>query len=284
MTSIVLVVGLTAGSCLMAAWAYATHPGRVRDLAGSPEEAARPAPAWFLDRLAAAEDLDAPRLWPVWLTGFGVTFGTGWWIGGSGLGFVAVATWAAAPLFAPRWLERRAERRRAEAVPAVLDAVARGLRSGASLTQALDEAAGEPGALKAELTAVVTEARRGVGLAPALDRWAAVRPTGPVRLAVASLAMGAETGGTTARTVEGVAATVRQRLAVAGEARALTSQARISAQVMALAPLGFCAIGAATDPALARFLFVTPLGWLFLVVGVALDLLGAAWMQKLASQ
>jgi tight adherence protein B len=190
---------------------------------------------------------------------------------------------ATVPLFAPRWLARRAERRRVEAVPAVLDSVARSLRSGASLTQALGEAAAEETPLAGDLALVVAEAERGAGVEAALQSWAERREAGPIRLAAAALGMGAEFGGATARTVEGIAATVRQRLAVAGEAKALTSQARISAQVIALAPLAFCAIGAATDPALAAFLFVTPLGWCFLVVGVTLDLVGAAWMRRLAA-
>lgn len=273
---------LTGATLLMLALAHAGRPQRIHDLAGRGKRFGT-TPEWFSRRLAAAEDLDASRLWSVWVAGLAGSFGVGWWIAGSGLGALSAGGWAFLPLLAPRWLERRSERQRFAAVPEVLDAVARGLRSGASLVQALEEASKEEGALASELSVVVAEAQRGAGVAPALDAWARRRPSGPIRLAATALAMGAEAGGATARTVEGVAATVRQRLAVAGETKALTSQARISAQVMALAPLGFCAIGAATDPALARFLFVTPLGWIFLATGAALDLGGAMWMRKLAA-
>ncbi len=288
MKAVVLVAVLAGASCWAVALAFLARSHRSQDLSGQDSSGqhragARSAPGWFSRRLTEADDLEADRLWPMWLAGIAASFGFGWWIAGSGLGAVAAGAWTSLPLVAPRWLARRGERRRAEAVPHVLDAVARGLRSGASLIQALEEAAREAGALRAELSVVVAEAQRGVGVAAALDSWSARRPNGPIRLAAASLAMGAEAGGATARTVEGVAATVRQRLAVAGETRALTSQARISAQVMALAPLGFCAIGAATDPALARFLFVTPLGWVFLLAGASLDVVGALWMRRLAS-
>ena len=273
---------LTGSTLLMTALAYASRPQRIHGLAGrSPGIGSTP--EWFSARLAVADDLDASRLWSVWIAGLAGSFGLGSWIAGTGLGALSASAWASLPLLAPRWLSLRSERRRVAAVPEVLDAVARGLRSGASLIQALEEASREEGPLAGELALVVAEAQRGAGVAPALDSWARRRPSGPVRLAATALAMGAEAGGATARTVEGVASTVRQRLAVAGETKALTSQARISAQVMALAPLGFCAIGAATDPALARFLFVTPLGWVFLATGAALDLAGAVWMHKLAA-
>lgn len=239
-------------------------------------------PRWFRQRLGAADDLDTSRLWVLWLAGVPVSFSAGHWLAGGGAGIASALAWLSLPLLMPSWLERRRIRRRDEALPFVLDAVARSLRSGASLLQALGEAAAEPGTLQRDLRALVAEAERGAGLDRALQAWAEAQPPGPLRLGAAALGMSAEMGGATARTVEGVAATVRQRLEVAGESRALTSQARISAQVIALAPLGFCAIGAATDPELARFLFVTPVGWAFLVSGALLDLAGAAWMRRLA--
>src|SRR5207248_2850893 len=74
-----------------------------------------------------------------------------------------------------------------------------------------------PGALGAELQAVATAAERGTPLVDALERWGERRPRGGVRLAVAALCLGAETGGAQARAVDGVAATLRERVAVAGE-------------------------------------------------------------------
>ena len=103
-----------------------------------------------------------------------------------------------------------------------------------------------------------------------------------MRLGVAALCLGAETGGAQARAVDGVAATVRERLAVAAELRALSSQARISALVIGLAPIGFGAFAAATDPRTAQFMLHTPAGLALLVGGLILDALGWLWMQRLA--
>jgi tight adherence protein B len=78
-----------------------------------------------------------------------------------------------------------------------------------------------------------------------------------------------------------VAETLRGRLAVAAEVRALSSQARLSGLVIALAPLVFSGLAAATDARTAEFLFRTPLGLGCLVLGIGLDAVAAAWMVRL---
>lgn len=284
-----IAAGLSASLVLASALAFfraLDSRNRRHESLGRPPSAAAPewgVPAWF-DRRAGSAALDIPvkRLWRIWLGGFVPVGVVGWWIGGPGLAAMAGAAWAAAPVVGSGHFVRRACLRREESVPAVLDSIARALRSGASLLQALGEAAAEPGPLQLELRRVVSEAERGAGVSAALDAWADRQPSGAIRLAAAALCLGAEMGGANARTVEGVASTVRQRLAVVNESRALTSQARVSAQVIALAPVAFCAIAAATDPDVARMLFTTPLGWTMLAAGIGLDVIGMKWMSRMA--
>ena len=125
------------------------------------------------------------------------------------------------------------------------------------------------------------QTERGTPLVVALDAFAVRRPSAGVRLAVAALCLGAETGGAHARAVDGVAATLRERLAVAAEVRALSSQTRASMVVIALAPLAFCAFASTSDHRTSAFLFRTPFGLACLVAGVALDAVGALWMRRL---
>src|SRR5439155_897231 len=83
------------------------------------------------------------------------------------------------------------------------------------------------------------------------------------------IALAAESGGAAARAIDGVGETLRANLAVAAEVRAQSAQARLSALVIALAPLGFGALAAGTDRQTADFLFRTPIGLGCLVVGLA---------------
>ena len=102
-----------------------------------------------------------------------------------------------------------------------------------------------------------------------------------MRLAVAALALSADAGGVSARAVDGVAMTLRQRQTVRAEARALATQARLSAVVMALAPIAFGLVAMAADSRSMRFLFGTPAGLGIFGLGLLLDLCGFAWMSRL---
>jgi tight adherence protein B len=170
------------------------------------------------------------------------------------------------------------------ALPDVLEATARSLRSGTSLRIALSEAtAHAPPRLHDGLAAAVLAAERGVPLVDAIDAWAGAMPGEGVRLAAAALALSSELGGAAARSLDGVAATLRDRNGLRREVRALSSQARASAVVIGVAPVGFAVLAAAVDPRTLAFLLRTPTGIACLLVGVVLDGLGAAWMHRLAA-
>ena len=170
------------------------------------------------------------------------------------------------------------------ALPEVLEATARSLRSGTSLRIALSEStAHAPPRLRASVTAVVVAAERGVPLAEAIDAWATSMTGDGVRLAGAALGLSAELGGAAARSLDSVAATLRDRNAVRREVRALSSQARASAVVIGVAPVAFAVIAATLEPRTIDFLLRTPAGMTCLVLGVVLDGVGAAWMHRLAA-
>ena len=250
----------------------------------------RPLPAPPPRVAAALADADlpvpAPVAWTLWLGALGAGSLVALVAGGPGLAGVALGALGLGPALAVRTRRGRADVRIEQALPVALEAVARSLRSGASLRQAVEEAgrarAGGGRALAAELSRAATEAAQGASLVAALEAVAVRRPLPGVRLGVAALCLGAETGGAQARAVDGVAATVRERLAVAAELRALSSQARISALVIGLAPVGFGAFAAATDPRTAQFMLHTPAGLALLICGLILDALGWLWMQRLA--
>lgn len=231
---------------------------------------------------ACALPLDAAAAWLAWLVGTVLGVVVGLTLAGVGGALVVVAVAGAGPAVAWRLLRHRQDRMAETALPEVVDAVARGLRSGGSLRQALEEAAAcAPPVLVDDVGMVVRATERGVTLVDALEDWAQRRPLPGVRLVVAALCLGAETGGAQARAVDGVAATLRMRLATQAEANALATQARASAALITVAPLAFCALASATDPRTAEFLFRTPLGLVMLGAGLALDAVGALWMARL---
>ena len=227
-------------------------------------------------------DLFPTTVWSWWCAAGAAAVVAGWWRGGAAAALVAASASAAGPLVAWRLLRHRGRDRLEAALPAAVEEVARALRSGASLRQALAQAGrATPGPLGADLARVAAAVEHGASLVAALEGWAEQRQLDTVGLVVAALSLGAETGGAQAQAVDGVAATLRQRLAARAEARALATQARASAAVIAVAPLGFCAVASVADARTARFLLGEPLGLACLAGGLALDAAGALWMGRL---
>jgi tight adherence protein B len=135
--------------------------------------------------------------------------------------------------------------------------------------------------LGAELDAVLTDTAGGTSFSAALEAWSARNPSRDVQLLVVALVVGLEVGGQRARVLEEVAESIRDRMALRRDADRQATQARLSAWVVALAPVGFAAAAFASNPEALRFLVATPLGWVCLVAGLGLDGLGAWWMRAL---
>ncbi len=182
-----------------------------------------------------------------------------------------------------RHAQRLATRRVVQALPSALDDLARSLRAGASLPLALQQVASTTrGPLATDWRRIHRSLHFGRRLGEAADDWARQRPVAEVRLATSAWQLGIEAGASMATSLEGIAATLRARAEGAAELRALSAQARLSALIIGIAPVGFCLLASRADPRLAHTLFATPLGWALLSVGAGLDLIGALWMRHLA--
>lgn len=175
----------------------------------------------------------------------------------------------------------RTVRRRSQQLPEALDAVAAGLRGGLGLPAAIAGASSVGAPLGDELGTIGRETDAGRPLVDAIRRWHTGADDPHTALAAAALTVAAEVGGPGARAVDGAAASLRDRLSSEAEAAALATQGRASAAVLTLAPIAFAFLLTSLDPAAGRFLLGTPMGWLCIGVGLALDAAGAWWMARL---
>jgi Flp pilus assembly protein TadB len=157
----------------------------------------------------------------------------------------AVAVWR--PLwflaFAATWgivaRRKRSPSDPAESEAAFLRAVAAELRSGASLRRALVDAAGATP--PQGLTAALRSAAAGRPMDEVADR---MRPALPVNgsAAAAAIRVGATTGAATAAAFGVLAARAGEMADEARERRALTAQARLSALLVGVVPMGFAVV------------------------------------------
>ncbi|MBI2706260.1 MAG: type II secretion system F family protein [Actinobacteria bacterium] len=240
-------------------------------------------PQWFTRRVALLDlPIEPTTLWRRYVAAAATAAVVGALVAGAAASVVAVVVVASLPFVLARMLRDRRARRVEAQVPALLDTVGSSLRAGSSFRQALLEAANSaPPPLGAELAPVVRAANAGGSLAPELERWSRRTPSPAVRLLVAVATLGLRDGGPQRAAVDGVASTVRDRLAVGAEIRALSSQARASALVIVFAPILFAAVAAIADPTVLAFLVSSPIGILCLVGGVVLDGGGALWMARI---
>ena len=178
----------------------------------------------------------------------------------------------------------RRDRRAAEAVPEVLERIAGEMRGGATARGAIENVAAGGGRLAADLTRVKTRVALGAHLTEALAAWPAERDVPGVRAAAGALALASDVGGPAADALDGLAASLRDRLGARAEARALSAQARLSAVVVGVLPLAYVLLSALIDPSSAARMYANPGGQVCLVAGLALEGAGAMWMRHLLGE
>jgi tight adherence protein B len=245
-----------------------------------------PVPVWLRARVeraldAAAIDVPTERALSTWAWSITVGAAVGFGFGGaqSATGGAVVAA-VGVPMVVLALHERRA-RRIAAAVPETLERVASELRSGGTVAVAIGAVAAGDGPLARDMVRVDTRVRLGASLVQALGAWTAERAAPGVDATAGALAMCSSVGGRSADALDGLATSLRDRLGVAAEARALSSQAQMSALVVGGVPIAYIAWSAVVDPHGTQVLIGTPIGRGCLALGLALEALGAWWMRRI---
>jgi len=176
-----------------------------------------------------------------------------------------------------RGAEQRSKRRLEMRIPDSLDRVVRQLRTGATLSLALRGV----GADDVVFARVAAELDNGQSLQKAVAEWGAEDDLPNRKLTATALELASTSGGATARVLDGVAASLRDRVALEREVAALSSQSRASAVVLVVAPVVFAVAVAMVDHRILDVLIGRPIGWACVGLGLGLDALGAIWMSRL---
>ena len=185
----------------------------------------------------------------------------------------------------------RVRARRVDRVPATiaqerfadaLASIAAAVRAGTSLPQALGYAAGEaePPA-RTGLEQIVGDLDVGVPIEQALERWRSAWPSPDTDLVVGALELHRRSGGDLPAVLEQVTATIRGRVSVAREVRSLTAQARMSAWILGLLPVGFFAFLMVAARSDVQGALGTPIGVLCIVAGLILEGGAILWIRSL---
>jgi tight adherence protein B len=158
--------------------------------------------------------------------------------------------------------------------------VAAELRGGGNVAGAVERIGRSQSPVARDFARVHARTRLGLGLADALTAWPSERDQPGVSAAAGALSVAVSLGGRAADAIDGLASSLRHRLDAAAEARALSTQARMSAVVVGMAPLGYLVFVALVDTRSVTALTSTGVGRVCLVVGLALEALAALWIRR----
>ena len=156
-------------------------------------------------------------------------------------------------------------------------------RSG-TVMSALEALALDATVLGDDCRRIVNRLALGDSLADALHAWAAAADAPPVMAAAGAIAVAVHSGGASAGALDGLAASLRDRLAVAAETRALSAQARMSALVVGCAPFAYTVFTALIDPRTFRFLVGTAPGRICVLTATVLELAALVWTRVLLAE
>ena len=159
----------------------------------------------------------------------------------------------------------------------LLDAVAREVHSGYSLTLAFVNTAERFPNLAWWTEPIAVQCIRGHSLANAIADTAHTNWTADVALATRTLSVASNGGYGVANTLEKSASILREREHIAHERQAQTAQIRLSTSVLSWIPLAICAWVLARQSHARSFLLHSPLGLLCIVVGLFLNIAGRKW-------
>ncbi len=194
---------------------------------------------------------------------------------GGGVFLLAVPAMLALPaaFLATRSQERR--KQLALALPDALGSTASALRAGFSLLQALDACARQTkGPLGQEFERMLAETRVGVPVDDALENLAKRAGSPDLSLMVTAVQIQRQVGGNLAEVLDRIQQTIRERVRLQAEVRALSAQGRMSSMIIGLLPIGLLVMMALIAPAFVGPMFQPGIGRALLIVAALFEIAG----------
>lgn len=149
----------------------------------------------------------------------------------------------------------------------MLTIVANSLRAGHSFAQSLHVVAEElEGPMKEELQRIEAEMQVGVGVEEALERANDRIGSDDFDLVVTAILIQRQVGGNLAEVLEKITETIRERIRLKREVKALTAQGRLSAGLFMFMPPGLGVILYMINPSYVGALFTSTLGWALIIM------------------
>ena len=174
--------------------------------------------------------------------------------------------------FAPRWyiafLRGRRLRAFNDQLSDTINLMVNSLHAGYSVMQAMDAVAQEMGTpISTEFGRVGQEVQLGLTLERSLSNMLRRVPSDDLDMMITAINVQREVGGNLAEVLDSISYTIRERVRIKDEIRALTAQSRISGYMVAMVPIVLSVVIYLIQPEFMSLLFTHRCGWI--MVGVA---------------
>jgi len=175
--------------------------------------------------------------------------------------------------FAPRWyiafLRRRRLRAFNDQLGDTINLLVNSIRSGYSILQAMEAVSHEMGPpISTEFGRVVQEVQLGLTLEQALNNMLRRITSDDLDMMVTAINVQREVGGNLAEVLDAISHTIRERIRIKGEIRALTAYGRGAGIMVSIVPIVLTAIIYLISPEHMSLLFTHRCGWI--MVGAAI--------------
>jgi tight adherence protein B len=159
-----------------------------------------------------------------------------------------------------------------------------GIRAGYSVMQAMEAVSQEMGPpVSIEFGRVVREVQLGLTLEQALDNMLRRITSDDLDMMVTAIKVQREVGGNLAEVLDAISYTIRERVRIKGEIRALTSYGRGAGNLLSALPIILSGIIYLITPDFMSQLFDDPCGWIMIGVSVFNIIIGYIVIQKIVN-
>ncbi|EEG78394.1 type II secretion system F family protein [Dethiobacter alkaliphilus] len=167
-------------------------------------------------------------------------------------------------------------------LPEALNIISSGLRAGYSFPQAMAVVGREMDApIADEFNRVLRDNRLGKSMDDALLEMTARTDNEDLDLVVTSLLIQRQVGGNMAEVLNKIEHTIRERMRIKGEIRALTAQQRMSAVIIVLLPIAVALLLLVINPEYMLTLVTEPIGIMVLSIAVIMQIVGIMIIRRI---
>jgi tight adherence protein B len=157
-----------------------------------------------------------------------------------------------------------------------------GIRAGYSVMQAMEAVSEEMGPpISVEFGRVVKEVQLGLTLEQALDNMLRRITSDDLDMMITAIKVQREVGGNLAEVLDSISYTIRERVRIKGDIRALTSYGRGAGNLLSALPIILSAVIYLISPTFMGQLFSDPCGWIMIGVSIAGIVVGYLIIRKI---